>query len=341
MHHVLSIDAVYDLALPHVAVIPVLGLPTRFATNEPAMLEIVDEAFGVWRALAGHDGLDAEPDGIVHVRIAVAADGGDDAIDAAGAPISHEMSDDLRFVARSAGSVAASDPARRSATISATRALVADRARFRTEMLEAVVLALLSCYDRHPIHAAAVAHRGHALLLAAPSGTGKSTLAYACHSAGLDLLGDDHVRVQLSPALRVWGWPARVRLLGETAAHMGVAHPAVQMVNGKVKTVIDARDGVGAGRLVATHATVCVLACEGGAVSLEPLTPDALARALEEQLMPGFDRFPARWPGVVRTLTAHGGWRLNLSSDARDAVPFVRELLTISARRVRSRGQSR
>jgi hypothetical protein len=108
-----------------------------------------------------------------------------------------------------------------------------------------------------------------------------------------------------------------------------------------VKAVIDARDGVGAGRLVATHATVCVLTRDGGAVSLEPLTPDALVRALEEQLMPGFDRFPARWPEVVRTLTAHGGWRINLSSDARDAVPFVRELLTMSARRVRSRGQSR
>jgi hypothetical protein len=182
------------------------------------------------------------------------------------------------------------------------------------------------------VHAAAVAHRGHAVVLAAPSGTGKSTLAYACHAAGLDLLGDDHVRVQLAPALRVWGWPGRVKLVAETAAQMGVADYPIGSANGKTKTVIDARHGVGAGRLVARDATVCVLARDGGAVSLEPLAPDALARALEAQLAPGFDRFPARWPHVVRALTERGGWRLNLSTDARDAMPLVRELLRMSGR---------
>ena len=179
--------------LPHSVTLPVLGIRTRFETNEPAMLEIVDEAFGVWSALGRHDVLDADAQSVVRVRIEVDPDGRDDGPVARGAPMSHEMSDDLHFVARCAGSVAESDPARRLATIHATRALVADRARFRTEMLEAVVLALLSCYDRHPVHAAAVAHRGHALLLAAPSGTGKSTIAYLCHAAGLDPVSYTHL----------------------------------------------------------------------------------------------------------------------------------------------------
>ena len=318
-----------DVALPHEVTLPVLGLPTRFATNEPAMLEIVDEAFGVWRALAPHDVLDAETGRVAQVRVIVVPDSGD-APDAKSAAITHETSDGLHFVARSAGSVAECDPAQRVATIRATSALVADREHFRTEMLEAVVLALLSCSDRHPVHAAAVAHRGHALLLAAPSGTGKSTLAYACHAAGLDLLGDDHVRVQHAPSLRVWGWPARVRLLAAEAARIGVPYAPVRAANGKVKTVIDASRGVTAGRLVATDATVCVLARDGDdSVSLEPLAPDVLARALEEQLAPGLDRFPARWPRVVGALTGRGGWRLNLSNDVRDAVPLVRELLAV------------
>ena len=317
-----------DVALVHERTLPVLGLPTRFATNEAAMLEIVDEAFGVWRALASRDVLDEDAGRVVQVSIAVVPDD-DDALGAGSAVMVHEMSGDLRFVARSAGSTAESDPANRAATIRASRAVVADRERFRTEWLEAVVLALLSCYDRHPVHAAAVALRGHALLLAAPSGTGKSTLAWACHAAGLDLLGDDHVRVQLAPVLRVWGWPGRVRLLAETAAQIGVAHSAVQLANGKPKVVVDTRDDVTAGRLVANEATVCVLSRDGGSVSLEPLAPDALARALEVQLAPGFDRFPARWPRVRGALTDRGGWRLNLSDDAREAVPLVRELLAI------------
>ena len=319
-----------DVALPYVVTIPVMGLPTQFATNEPAMLEIVDEAFGVWSALEGRDVIDAQR--VVRVRIAVVPDDSDDPLDVRGAPMSHEMSDDLCFVARCASSVAASDPARHLATIRATHAVVADRARFRTEMLEAVVLALLSCYDRHPVHAAAVAHRGHALLLAAPSGIGKSTIAWLCHAAGLDLLGDDHVRVQLAPSLRVWGWPGRVRLLAETAAALGMSQLPVQLANGKRKTVIDASHGISAGRLVAGDATVCVLARDGGALSLAPLTSAALVRALDEQLAPGFDRFPTRWPEVARALTARGGWRLNLTSDAPAALPFVREMLARAGR---------
>ena len=324
----LSVD---DVALPLAVTIPVMGVPTRFATNEPAMLEIVDEAFGVWRALGRHDVLDADAQRVVRVRIAVVPDDRDD-LDARGAPMSHEMTDDLRFVARCGGSTATSDPARRRATIRATRALVAERPRFRTEMLEAVVLALLSCYDRHPVHAAAVAQHGHALLLAAPSGTGKSTIAYLCHADGLDLLGDDHVRVQLAPSLRVWGWPGRVRLLAETAASLGMSQLPVQLANGKRKAVIDASHGVGAGRLVASDATVCILARDGGPLSLEPLTSASLVRALDEQLAPGFDRFPARWPEVARALAARGGWRLNLSSDAHDALPVLRDLLARAGR---------
>jgi hypothetical protein len=317
-----------DDALRHAVTLPVLGIPTRFATNDTEMLEIVEESFGVWRALAGRDADVMDENEVVHVRIAV---GGDPAPDPENAPIRHQMSDDLCFGARSGASVAESEPARRIATIRATRALVADRTRYRTEMLEAVVLALLSCYDRHPVHAAAVAHRGHALLLAAPSGTGKSTLAYACHAAGLDLLGDDHVRVQLAPTTRIWGWPGRVKLLAETAARMGVARAPIETANGKTKAVIDARRDVGAGRLVASGATVCVLARAGGGVSLEPLSPDALAHALDEQLAPGFDRFPARWPHVVRALTERGGWRLNLSRDPTDALPLVREMLAMAS----------
>ena len=317
------------IPLPHAVTLPVLGIPTRFATNETAMLEIVEESFGMWSALGESENATTDANEVVHVRIVVGSGGSDDAPDEEGTPIRHEMSGDHRFSARSSGGIAESEPARRIATIRATRALVAERVHFQVEMLEATVLALLSCYDRHPLHAAALADRGHALLLAAPSGTGKSTLAYVCHAAGLDLLGDDHVRVQLAPTIRIWGWPGRVKLLAETAARMGLARAPIETANGKTKAVIDARRDVGAGRLVAGSATVCVLARDGGGVSLEPLSPDALAHALDAQLAPGFDRFPARWPHVVRALTERGGWRLNLSRDPNDALPLVREMLAM------------
>ena len=122
-------------------------------------------------------------------------------------------------------------------------------------------------------------------------------------------------------------------LAPETAAALGMPRLPVQWANGKRKTVIDASHGMSAGRLVASDATVCVLARDGGALSLEPLAPAALVHALGEQLAPGFDRFPARWPDVARALSARGGWRLNLTSDAHDALPVVRDLLARAGRR--------
>jgi hypothetical protein len=314
-----------SITLRRAVTLPVLGIATRFETDAPRIVEIVEEAFGVWRALAPDDEVTGAGDP-VRIRIVVTdgADGGEDP----DAPIHHSMSDDLRFVARAQHRIAASDPARRRAVVRVSAALVEDPMRFRTDVLEAAVLALLSCYDRHPVHAAAVAHRGHALLLAGPSGTGKSTLAYACHAEGLDLLGDDHVRVQLAPSLHIWGWPARVRLFAETAARLGAPHAPAHALDPKGKAVVDARAGITASRLVARGATVCLLSRDGGPLALEPITPADAARALEAQLAPGFDRFPARWPAVVRALTARGGWRLNLAPDPHEGVRVVRDLLS-------------
>ena len=245
--------------LPHSVTLSVLGIPTRFETNAPDVIEIVEEAFGWWRALELEEtaGTAAEP---VRVRISLVE--GDEGPLAPGdhASVRHECPDAIRVVVRSAGSLGVSDPSRREARAQVSAALLADRMHFRTEMLETLTLSLLSAFDRHPVHAAAVAHEGQVLLLAAPSGTGKSTLAYACHAAGLDLLADDHVRVQLEPTLRIWGWPTRVRLLEADAAGLGARPARAQAYEGREKVVVDTAVGMSATRLVATRATVCILA---------------------------------------------------------------------------------
>jgi hypothetical protein len=78
---------------------------------------------------------------------------------------------------------------------------------------------------------------------------------------------------------------------------------------------------------VADDVTVCLLERDGGPASLAPIDAAALARALDAQLAPGFDRFPARWPAVRDALAARAGWRLNLSSDPREGVALVRGVL--------------
>jgi len=244
------------------------------------------------------------------------------------ASVRYSLPDATRVVVKTPASMAVSDPLRRHAVARVTRGLVADRMHFRAEVLEAVTLALLSHFDRHPVHAAAVALNGRAVLLAAPSGTGKSTLAYACHAAGMDLLGDDHVRVQLAPELRMWGWPGRVRLTLATRWSPKLQHAgdAPESTAGD-KAVVETLDRMSAARLVAHDVVVCLLERDGGPAALTPIDAAALARALDAQLAPGFDRFPARWPAVRDALAARAGWRLNLSSDPREGVTLVRGIL--------------
>jgi hypothetical protein len=311
----------------YVVELPVLGIATRFETNDADVARCVDEAFGMWQALADHAAADVTHAPLL-VRVDVVA-GDEGPLPPDGhAPVRYTCPDEARVVVETAASVAVSDPLQRRAVARVTTGLVADHMHFRTEVLEAVTLALLSHFDRHPMHAAGVALNGRAVLLAAPSGTGKSTLAYACHAAGMDLLGDDHVRVQLEPELRMWGWPGRVRLALATRRSPKLQHAgdAPESPVGD-KAVVETLDRMSAARLVAHDVTMCLLERDGGPASLAPIDAPALARALDAQIAPGFDRFPARWPAVRDALAARAGWRVNLSSDPREGVALVREVL--------------
>jgi hypothetical protein len=293
--------------------LPVLGIRTRFETDDAEVARCIEEAFGVWRTLGDRSVTNVTGSPPLLVRVDVVP-GDEGRLPLGGhAVVRYTCPDETRVVVETAASIAVSDPLRREAVARVTKGLVVDRMHFRTEILEAVTLALLSHFDRHPVHAAAVAVRGRAVLLAAPSGTGKSTLAYACHAAGMDLLGDDHVRVQLEPEVRLWGWPARVRLALDDHA--------------EEKSIVETRERMSAARLVAHDVTVCLLERDGGPASLTPIDAPTLARALDAQLAPGFDRFPARWPAVRDALAARAGCRLNLSSDPREGVALVRGML--------------
>ena len=273
--------------------LPVLGIATRFETNDSDVAHCMEEAFGMWRTLAASDG-SLEPPLLVRIDV---VEGDEGPLPADGhAPVRYSCPDEARVVVETAASVGVSDPLRREARGARHTRLVADRMHFRTEVLEAVTLALLSHFDRHPVHAAAVALNGRAVLLAAPSGTGKSTLAYHCHRDGLDLLGEDHVRVQLEPRVRVWGWPARVRLL--TIRHGGVRWARKRRFTWTRRCLQ---------RGSSPTRSPCVAYARRWARIAGAARCGGARERLDEQMSPGFDRFPARWPAVLDALARRGG----------------------------------
>ena len=158
-----------------------------------------------------------------------------------------------------------------------------------------MTLALVTAFDRHPIHAAAIARNGRGVLLAGASGAGKSTLAHMANSAGFDVLSEDTVWIQQTPSFRLWGWPGHARLI-----------PA----SGGAKARVALGNSDRASCFYADQAVVCLLH-RGAAASLTRISSSEVRHELEATLAPGFDRFPTRHNDVGEMLAAGGGWRLD------------------------------
>ncbi|MCH8144305.1 MAG: hypothetical protein IIA55_06270, partial [Gemmatimonadetes bacterium] len=61
---------------------------------------------------------------------------------------------------------------------------------------------------------------------------------------------------------------------------------------------------------------------------LECVSPAVIEEALTTDLEEGFDRFPAAAAVAVGRLARSGGWRLHVSSDPRESVAFLDEMLS-------------
>lgn len=162
-----------------------------------------------------------------------------------------------------------------------------------------------------------------------PPGSGKSTLAYAAHQAGLEVLSDDTVWVQLEPRFRLWGSPWTLHLTPESTRFFPQLADAGRTpeMNGQSKVPVHLGARVSSPNVTTNEAIVCVLERGSAAPSLERLSRTDLKRALTRQLTMGYDRYPERLDASVESLASQGGWRLSLSDDPRDALPFLLQML--------------
>lgn len=299
--------------------LPVLGITTCFTTNSASVATLIDEAFGEWRGTV--------PLSDVRLRVNIAVHDGSEGADVP-AHVRYLSTDSNRLLAHSPGSMAVADARRGESVAYVTEELVADRDHFRTTFLEAMVFALLAPFDRHPVHAAALVQADRTVLLAGPSGTGKSTIAYLAHTAGLGVLSDEMVWVQMRPTLRIWASGACARLGPDARLHfpeLAVAAP-LPGTDPLRKTTIRLDATARPLRDASTSAVVCVLA-RGSRAALERLEAPAVVADLTRQLAGGFDRFPERQDAVFAALALGGGWRLTLSDNPHDALPYLKRML--------------
>jgi hypothetical protein len=300
--------------------LPVMGIPVRFETDARAVMAAVDDAFGAWRGAAVDDAwAEAAP---VRVRIRLVAGAAE-----GHAPLRQRWAGS-RMRVRAGESRGVADIARRTAVARVTPGLLRDREGFRAGVLEALTLWMLTALDRQPLHAAALERDGAVLLLAGPSGVGKSTLVYAAVRAGLRVLTEDCAFLQGGPAPRVWGMPGSVHLLPDAVRwfpELAGAAPALR-ANGKTKIGIDLRAAGAAAPLRGVERVGICLLARGPQPALEMLPPHAVEAGLTGRLEPGFDRFAATLGDPVRRLAARGGWRITLPASPHDAVPLLHRM---------------
>jgi len=321
-------DPVYHkVPLRYVAELPVLGVTVKFESNSQAALDIIEEVFGVWRGLS--------PDLIEPgsgVRIKLIVHDGDEGT-AVHAPVVCRLPDNERLIIHTPGSVGLLDLRRRDAVAYITPALLADRAHAQYALLHIMTFPLVVLFDRYPVHAAVIARGPVALILAGPAGTGKSTLALQAHRRGLNVLSDDIAYVQLKPVFRVWGdLPGRVYLTLDAGAHFPdlADHAPTLLANGTEKLLVRFPyewSGRGGRDPMASRVGVCLVERNGGRASLGTASPQEVQAFLSREL--GIAR-PLFGPGMdeaVALLAQGSRWKLSLSADPADALPFLDEML--------------
>ena len=319
------------LPLRHGCTLVALGIPVRFGSNDARVIEIAREAWAGW-AEAGTSP-DAAP---VQITVLVRPRRRQSEPGPEVAPVVHHRIEGphrIHFESPSGWALSEPDERRGRAVIDA--GWLEHEAAFRHGLLQGLTLAVLTGLDRQPLHASAVTRHGVALLLAGEGGVGKSTLAYAATRDGFDLLSEDTVYLQVRPRLLVWGTPGPLHLPAEQRTRfpeLAALKPRL-LPSGKTKVRVQARPHVGA-VVPAEAARICLLRRRDGPPGLAPVSTDEVVSSLLEGLESGFDRFRATLGEPLAVLARGGGYRLDLPSDPRDAVPWLHRLVDELSMRV-------
>lgn len=315
-----------DIRLSHFGQVQVLGVRVRFEASDPAVLAAAEEAFG---PLSGDGGLPEDgssPRPVVRVYV----QDGDEGPNRRARP-RYRMPEPERLLVATAGSFGVAEIERKTSYAYVSPSLLADVRQFQYGILEPLTLVLVTGPNRQPLHAAVVAQGRVALLLAGPSGSGKSSLAYAAARDGLGVLSEDTACVQSEPQLRVWTVPRPLHLLPDAVRFFPELKSRTPelLPTGKTKFVVPLDLPRARSRLPLAHVGVCLLTPGAGPPRCAAIGPAEVEGALTERLEAGFDLFAQSAAGAARTLAAGAlrCWRLQTSADPRESVSVMRQML--------------
>jgi len=301
---------------------PVLGIPVRFRSNHPLVIQQAFTALGHWKRLSRDLQERASPLGVDIVIQETR-----DQSAPAGYDFNYQISGD-DFQAHSGATTLRASRRTGAALAFATEALLQDEPAFQWFVIEALALFLVTASRRVPVHAAAVVLGGRSLAFAGASGAGKSSLAYAFLRRGFDLLSEDALYIGTAPEYRIWGNATKIHMLANASGLFPEleGRKAQLRPNGKVKITLPVSE-IGQCRpaLYTDAITLCLLEPKHGERDsvLERIPPDVVRKALFSSLEPGFDLSREQLPAVLDYLLRGQNYRLSVGYDINAIVDLV------------------
>lgn len=224
------------------------------------------------------------------------------------------------------------------ATGGVSPALADDGELLRSAFVEAMALAMLTGGRGYvPVHASCVVRDGVGVILQAPAGTGKSTLAFACARRGLGLLAEDVVFARpidgpggVGP-LELWGMPWIQRLLPDAARFFPelAGRTARRQWSGEQKLEVDLdAHAPGAGTPRAAAGPVVLLTRgAGGPTRADWLSPDEDPADIEV-LWPWEAGWTPEHDRTAARLLDHGVVRLRMNGTPEEAADALEQALS-------------
>jgi hypothetical protein len=293
----------------------VMGVPVGYRASDPEVLEAVRAHFP-----EDGSGVDAAA---VEISLEI-GDGGRPQV-ARRRDIPHvEMPAPDRLLIGGRGIEAVADARAGRAHAKIPRDALADAELFGAGILDTLTLFLVTARDRIPVHAAAVVREGRALLLAAPGGTGKSTLTYALSRAGCEVLADDAVYLEGQAEPAVWAIGRRICLPPDARARFPELRACAPMrrMDGREKVLLPLPRPAWNRTSGLAPGGVCLLD-RGEVPGVERLDAEEAVDSLVRGLEPGFDRFAAVVEEPLRAVAEQGAWRVRLPADVAAVVELV------------------